>query len=66
MVNVVGCLAFGVSAVAAHVSRNGVTADQPLATAGTFVGALCFLVAALIVLPRRSAGPSAHPHATSW
>ena len=36
------------------------------AAASAFVGALCFLVAALIVLPRRSAGPSAHPHATSW
>lgn len=57
LVNLVGCLAFGVSAAAAHVSRAGVTADQRLANAGTFVGALCFLVAALLVMPRRPDEP---------
>jgi hypothetical protein len=30
-----------------------VTEDALLANAGTFVGALCFLAAALLVLPRR-------------
>jgi peptidoglycan/LPS O-acetylase OafA/YrhL len=53
-VNLIGCVAFGVSAVAAFVRTTGVTADEWLANAGTFIGALCFLVAALIELPRGS------------
>ena len=53
VVNAVGCIAFGISAAAAHIGRTGITADQRLANLGTFVGALCFLAAALIVLPRR-------------
>lgn len=51
LVNWVGCVAFGVSAVGAFVARDGVTADAVAANAGTFVGALCFLVASAIVLP---------------
>lgn len=51
-VNMVGCIAFGVSAVAAFVTRTGTTVDTRLANLGTFVGALCFLVAALMLLPR--------------
>jgi hypothetical protein len=51
-VNMVGCVAFGVSALGAFVTASGVTADALLANMGTFVGALCFLVAALLVLPR--------------
>jgi hypothetical protein len=51
-VNLIGCVAFGVSAVAAFVRSTGVTADEMLANLGTFVGAICFLVAALIELPR--------------
>ena len=53
-VNMIGCVAFGVSALGAFVTESGVTADALLANAGTFIGALCFLVAALLVLPRRS------------
>jgi len=53
-INMVGCLAFGVSAVAAFVTKSGVTEDALLANVGTFVGALCFLVAALLILPRQS------------
>lgn len=52
-VNMLGCAAFGVSALAAFVSKTGVTADAWLANVGTFVGALCFLTAALMVLPTR-------------
>lgn len=52
-INLLGCLAFAVSAVGAYVSRVGVTEDAVLANLGTFVGALCFLAAALLVLPRR-------------
>jgi hypothetical protein len=51
-VNMIGCVAFGVSAIGAFVGRSGTTADEVLANLGTFVGALCFLTAALLVLPR--------------
>lgn len=58
-VNMVGCLAFGVSALAAFVRQTGATEDARLANLGTFVGALCFLVAALAALPRfRDPGPA--------
>lgn len=50
--NMVGCLAFGVSAAGAFVRWSGVTEDAWLANLGTFIGALCFLVAALLGLPR--------------
>ncbi|MGY4652240.1 hypothetical protein [Mycobacterium sp. URHB0021] len=53
-INVIGCVAFGVSALGAFVTKTGVTEDALLANAGTFVGALCFLAAALLVLPRDS------------
>ena len=54
-INMIGSIAFGVSALAAFVKRTGATEDALLANAGTFVGALCFLAAALMILPRRSA-----------
>ena len=55
----VGCVAFGISAAAAFVRRTGITEDQWLANLGTFIGALCFLVAALLGLPRfRERGPA--------
>lgn len=57
-VNMVGCVAFAVSAGAAFVRKTGVTEDERLANLGTFGGALCFLVAALTMLlprPRQSA-----------
>jgi len=54
-INMIGCIAFGVSALGAFVTGSGVTAHAVLANAGTFIGALCFLVAALLVLP-----PTAH------
>ena len=50
-INLVGCVAFGVSALAAFVTAAGATVDPAVAGAGTFVGALCFLVAALLPLP---------------
>lgn len=53
-INLIGCVAFGVSAVAAFVRIDGATVDPTLANLGTFVGALCFLAAALLILPRRS------------
>jgi hypothetical protein len=53
-INMIGCVAFGVSALAAFVRKTGVTVDERLANFGTFLGALCFLAAALLILPRRS------------
>ena len=55
-------LAFGVSALGAFVTESGVTEDALLANVGTFVGALCFLVAALMVLPRNRGAEDAGPH----
>ncbi|OBB34994.1 hypothetical protein [Mycobacterium sp. 852002-51961_SCH5331710] len=60
-INLVGCLAFGVSAAGAYVSGSGVTEDAKLANVGTFVGALCFLAAALLVLPRERPSASSAP-----
>jgi hypothetical protein len=50
-INMLGCVAFGVSALAAFVRLSGAVVDETLAGAGTFVGALCFLLAALLVRP---------------
>jgi len=52
-INMLGCVAFGVSALGAFVTKSGVTVDALLANVGTFIGALCFLVAALLILPRQ-------------
>lgn len=54
-VNMAGSIAFGASAVGAFVRRSGVTEDALLANMGTFFGALCFLTAAVLILPNRSA-----------
>lgn len=51
-INFVGCLAFGLSALAGFIGQTGVIEDPRLANFGTFVGALCFLAAALRGLPR--------------
>jgi len=51
-VNLLGCIAFGVSAVGAYITTAGVTVDTAIANWGTFIGALCFLIASAVVLPR--------------
>ena len=56
VVNLIGCFAFGVSALAAFVRTSGVTEDEVLANLGTCIGAVCFLAAALIELPRKGSG----------
>ncbi len=56
--NWVGCVAFGVSAIGAYVTVSGVTVDAILANMGTFIGAICFFLSSLIVLPRRSIAKS--------
>ncbi|SCX16916.1 hypothetical protein [Mycolicibacterium fluoranthenivorans] len=66
-INLAGCVAFGVSAVAAFVTKAGTTEDIGLANLGTFAGALCFLAAALLILPGRRGlrPPPAHPPSTA-
>jgi hypothetical protein len=52
-INMIGSIAFGASAVGAFIKRTGVTEDALVANLGTFIGALCFLIAALLVRPKR-------------
>ncbi len=51
-INMIGCIAFGVSAVGAFVLANNVVKDAALASWGTFIGALCFFLSSAIVLPQ--------------
>lgn len=53
--NMAGSIAFALSAVASYVAPSGEQLDTELVNSGTFVGALCFLVAALLVRPPRKA-----------
>ena len=48
-------VAFGVSAVASHLTPDsGEPRNVELVNLGTFVGALCFLVGAALLLPERA------------
>ena len=60
--NLVGSVAFGVSAVASFVTSSGQLLSLALTNLGTFVGAICFLAGALLLLPERTLeGPSTEP-----
>ncbi len=49
-----GSVAFGVSAAASYVIvESDILRNAQRANLGTFVGALCFLVGAILVLPRQ-------------
>lgn len=52
--NALGCIAFALSAVGAFVLQSGGVADASMANWGTFIGAICFFLASLLVLPRFS------------
>lgn len=55
--NLLGSVAFGVSAVASYViPSTGDVWHAELSNIGTFAGALCFLTGAALLLPRRDAG----------
>ena len=55
--NMLGSVAFGVSAVAAYiVPATGDVWNAELSNLGTLVGAVCFLVGALLLLPSAPAG----------
>lgn len=50
--NFVGCVAFGASAIGAFVLANGDLVNSSIATWGTFIGAICFFLTSLIMLPQ--------------
>ncbi len=55
LLNLTGSVAFGVSAVAGYISPStGQLHNAELANLGTFVGALCFLAGALLLMPERT------------
>jgi hypothetical protein len=55
LTNLVGSIAFGVSAVAAYVvPATGELRDAERSNLGTFVGAVCFFIGALLLLPERT------------
>ena len=55
LLNLLGSVAFGVSAVAGYISPvTGQLRNAERANLGTFVGAVCFLVGALLLLPERT------------
>ena len=56
--NMVGSIAFGVSAVAAYVLSDDTLRDAQRANAGTFVGAICFLVGAALLIPDQVRAPA--------
>lgn len=51
LVNFLGCVLFGLSAVGSYVSVAGVTEDAVLANMGTCLGAVCFFVCSALLLP---------------
>lgn len=52
--NMLGSIAFGVSAAGAFILKDGVSLDPNLANMGTFVGALGFLLASAVFLGKRA------------
>jgi len=57
-VNLFGCVAFGVSAVAGYVlPSTGAVLDATWTNAATTIGALAFLVGAALLLPEAAASP---------
>jgi hypothetical protein len=52
LINFIGCVAFGLSAIGAYILPNGSDFNGQLSSVGTFVGAICFLLASLVVLPQ--------------
>lgn len=52
--NLVGSIAFGASAIASYVEPNGQLVSLAITNLGTFVGALCFLVGGVLLLPERT------------
>ena len=59
-VNLLGCIAFGISAVASYViPSTGSAVDLARANVTTALGALCFLIGAILLLPSSADAPGA-------
>jgi hypothetical protein len=55
LVNLIGSVAFGVSAVAGYINPDtGQLLNAERSNLGTFIGAVCFLAGALLLLPERT------------
>ncbi|WP_074946658.1 hypothetical protein [Jiangella alba] len=55
LTNLIGSIAFGVSAVAGYINPlTGEVHDAARANTQTFIGAICFLVGAVLLLPERT------------
>ena len=54
--NMAGSIWFGLSALGSFVLATGEVVDDTLVNLGTFLGAICFLVAALLTRPAKPAG----------
>ena len=55
LANLVGSVAFGVSAVAGYISpATGQSRNAERSNLGTFTGAVCFLVGALLLMPEQT------------
>jgi len=66
MLNMLGSIAFGISALASRVVTSTDTMrDAQRANLGTFLGALCFLVGALLLIPDQGAPVSEEGDASS-
>jgi hypothetical protein len=60
LLNLVGSVAFGVSAIAGYISPStGNLHNAQRANRGTFAGAICFLIGAMLLLPERTEEESA-------
>jgi hypothetical protein len=57
LLNLLGSVAFGVSAIASRVEPNGDLRSETLTNLGTFVGAVCFLAGGILLLPERTESP---------
>lgn len=60
--NLWGSVFFGLSAIGAHIEPSGSVRNLMLANAGTFLGAVCFLAASILMMPE---GQQMRPGATA-
>jgi hypothetical protein len=61
LANLIGSVAFGVSAVAGYINPDtGQLLNAERSNLGTFIGAVCFLAGALLLLPERTEDTSPH------
>ena len=57
-----GSVLIGISAVGAYVDPDGQMVSAPWANGGTFLGAVCFLVASILKLPEGRKPRLSSPH----